>query len=139
VHTIQKKKKKRPHTNSNLFNLSLTYTPRYANGVYFGAWQIEKKTVESLRTRHKTKRSYEYEVKWLGKVRFFLCRILDVPIQIYTHMHTYTHTYIHTCIYVYVGGGAGEGVVYFCARNVCVELMCRSSDEVWWRHKVSDT
>jgi len=28
---------------------------------------IEKKTVESLRTRRKTKRSYEYEVKWLGK------------------------------------------------------------------------
>jgi len=28
---------------------------------------VEKKIVESLRTRRKTKRSYEYEVKWLGK------------------------------------------------------------------------
>ena len=29
--------------------------------------QVEKKVVEALRTRRKTKRSYEYEVKWLNK------------------------------------------------------------------------
>jgi hypothetical protein len=53
---------------------------------------VEKKVVEALRTRRKTKRSYEYEVKWLNKGED-------------THTHTHTHT--HTCVNI-----QGESPIY---------------------------
>jgi hypothetical protein len=58
---------------------------------------VEKKVVEALRTRRKTKRSYEYEVKWLNKGE-------DTHTNTYVYIQgerfIYTDAYTHY-IYIY--------------------------------------